>query len=50
LDEGTFGTCERCGKPIDERRLDALPTARFDAACQSELEVRQGLDESAPTL
>ena len=50
LDEGTFGTCERCGKPIDERRLDALPTARFDAACQSELEARQGLDEAAPTL
>jgi RNA polymerase-binding protein DksA len=24
---GTFGTCEACGKPIDEERLEALPWA-----------------------
>ncbi len=35
IDEGTYGQCERCGKPIDERRLEALPTARYDAACQA---------------
>ncbi|MFL6227554.1 MAG: TraR/DksA family transcriptional regulator [Pyrinomonadaceae bacterium] len=45
LDEGTYGNCERCGKPIDERRLEAVPTARFDAACQSEIESREGRDE-----
>ena len=50
IDEGTYGTCERCGKSIDERRLEALPTARFDAACQSELEARQGLGQDIPTL
>jgi DnaK suppressor protein len=50
IDEGTYGTCERCGKTIDERRLDALPTARFDAACQAEQEARMGLDEDMPTL
>ena len=27
IDEGTFGLCERCGKPIDPERLDALPYA-----------------------
>ena len=29
LEEGTYGTCEACGKPIDEERLEALPAARF---------------------
>jgi DnaK suppressor protein len=50
MDEGTYGDCERCGKPIDERRLEALPAARYDAACQSETETRQGLDADIPTL
>ncbi len=27
IDEGTYGVCERCGKPIDEERLEALPWA-----------------------
>jgi len=27
IDEGTYGTCERCGKPIDRDRLEALPWA-----------------------
>jgi RNA polymerase-binding protein DksA len=25
IDEGTFGTCRTCGKPIGEDRLEALP-------------------------
>jgi DnaK suppressor protein len=50
LDEGTYGTCERCGKPIPEARLEAVPAARFDATCQSEMETRQGLGEDIPTL
>lgn len=49
IDEGTYGECERCGKPIDERRLEAMPTARYDAACQSAIEASQGLDDM-PTL
>ena len=27
IDRGTFGVCERCGKPIGEDRLEALPWA-----------------------
>src|SRR5437763_16243231 len=49
IDEGTYGQCERCGKPIDERRLEAMPTARFDAQCQTEIEASQGAG-NAPTL
>jgi DnaK suppressor protein len=49
MDEGTYGECVRCGKKIDERRLDALPTARYDAACQTAIEEESGA-EDAPTL
>jgi len=49
IEEGTYGVCERCGKPIDERRLEALPTARYDAACQAQVEASEG-QEDAPTL
>ena len=44
IDEGSYGVCVSCGKPIDERRLEAVPTARYDAACQTLLEKSQGLD------
>ncbi len=29
LDEGTYGSCEACGKPIGAERLAAIPWARF---------------------
>ncbi len=47
IDEGSYGVCARCGKEIPERRLDALPTARYDAECQSLIEQSQGEDEHA---
>jgi DnaK suppressor protein len=47
LDEGTYGVCARCGKEIPERRLEALPTARYDAECQSIIETSTGEDEHA---
>ena len=45
--EGSYGICARCGKLIEERRLEALPTARFDAACQAAIESANGEDEHA---
>ena len=47
IKEGSYGTCARCGKLIDERRLEALPTARYDAACQALIESANGEDEHA---
>ena len=29
MDEGTFGLCERCGKPIEKARIKALPYANL---------------------
>ncbi len=44
LDEGTYGICEACGRPIDEERLEAVPAARFcrDDQQRAEREARGG--------
>jgi DnaK suppressor protein len=44
IDEGTYGVCEACGKPIDEARLDALPAARLclDDQATAERQARFG--------
>ena len=49
MKEGNYGICARCGQPIDERRLEAVPTARYDAHCQSLIESANGEDD-LPTL
>lgn len=34
IDEGSYGTCERCGRPIDAARLKALPHALLCMDCK----------------
>lgn len=41
IDEGRFGICEVCSKPISQRRLLAVPYARFCIKCQSEEEKKR---------
>lgn len=36
--EGAFGTCERCSEAIAEKRLEALPFARYCIDCQRAVE------------
>ena len=38
IDEGTYGTCRRCGRPIAEERLEALPYAELCIDCKREME------------
>jgi DnaK suppressor protein len=33
-----FGSCQSCGEPIDRKRLDAVPWARFCRSCQEQEE------------
>ena len=47
--EGSYGVCARCNNPIDERRLEAVPTARYDAPCQMIIESQNG-DDDLPSL
>jgi RNA polymerase-binding protein DksA len=35
VEEGTYGVCESCGRPIGEARLEALPAARTCIDCAS---------------
>lgn len=35
LDEGTFGVCERCRKPISPARLEAKPASVYCIDCAS---------------
>ena len=44
IEEGSYGTCARCGRPIEERRLEAMPTARYDAECQALVEEAKGMN------
>ena len=50
IDDGTYGTCERCDKQIEERRLEAVPTARYDAVCQEAVELEEGMADEISTL
>ncbi|HEV8132368.1 MAG TPA: TraR/DksA family transcriptional regulator [Acidobacteriota bacterium] len=34
MDEGSFGDCINCGKPVEAKRLEAVPWARYCIACQ----------------
>lgn len=42
LEAGTYGTCEVCGRPIDEERLAAVPAARRCAEHQLAAEASEG--------
>ena len=56
LDDGTYGTCEACGKPIGDDRLEAMPATRYclDDQALAEREQRiaaphEIVDEDEPT-
>ncbi len=38
LRDGTYGLCIDCGQPIPEKRLEAIPWAVRDRACQERCE------------
>ncbi|MDQ4133725.1 MAG: TraR/DksA C4-type zinc finger protein [Actinomycetota bacterium] len=44
LDEGTYGTCEACGRPISPERLEAMPATRLchEHQLEAEREARAG--------
>lgn len=40
IELGTYGTCESCGDPIGDERLDALPWAVLCVRCKAKGEAR----------
>jgi len=41
IDSDDYGICANCEDPIELKRLEAIPWARFCRACQEELESRR---------
>ena len=37
IEQGTYGTCDNCGQPIDPERLEALPQANLCLNCKAQL-------------
>jgi len=49
LEDGTYGRCQVCGRPIPDERLEADPTARFDVAHERAVEAAElGYGEAPP--
>jgi RNA polymerase-binding transcription factor DksA len=42
LERGTYGTCQACGRPIGEERLEAMPATRFCVEDQAKAERQAG--------
>lgn len=41
IDRDDYGVCSSCEDPIEIKRLEAIPWARFCRACQEEMENRK---------
>jgi RNA polymerase-binding transcription factor DksA len=48
VEDGTYGQCERCGKPIAKARLDALPEATLCIDCKAEQEAHTPIGRREP--
>jgi DnaK suppressor protein len=44
-DQGSYGACEACGRPIGEDRLQAVPEATRCISCQAAWEAGAGGDD-----
>ena len=48
IDDGSYGQCERCGKPIAKARLEAMPEATLCIDCKAEQEARTPIGRREP--
>jgi DnaK suppressor protein len=42
VEQGTYGTCQACGRPIGDERLEAMPATRFCVEDQAKAEREAG--------
>ena len=45
IEDGTFGICELCGKPISEKRLMARPVTTQCIECKTEEEKKERMED-----
>ncbi|HEY8226837.1 MAG TPA: hypothetical protein VIG25_16265 [Pyrinomonadaceae bacterium] len=48
IENGTYGQCVRCGKPLYVEQLKVMPTAKYGPKCQRAIEAAQQIE--TPTL
>jgi RNA polymerase-binding transcription factor DksA len=50
MDDGTYGTCESCGRKIAKARVEAIPFTRFCVKCaeENDLTPQVNLDDGRP--
>ena len=46
IDEGIYGRCENCGRPIVTARLDAIPATRYCTPCAENLQGAENLQRA----
>ena len=44
IENGTYGQCVRCGKPLWVERLKVMPTAKYGPKCQAAIEAAQQVE------
>jgi len=49
IEDGTYGVCEVCGRPIGKGRLEAIPEATLCLEHKAAAEERQGVETRLPT-
>ncbi len=49
IDNGTFGICESCGRPISEKRLMARPVTTLCIECKTETEHQEQVERQRGT-
>ena len=49
IENGTYGECVRCGKPLYEERLKLMPTAKYGPKCQAAIEAAQNRNADSLT-
>jgi len=49
IEDGTFGICDSCGKPISEKRLMARPVTTQCIECKTEDEQKERLEKMRGT-
>jgi DnaK suppressor protein len=49
VDNGTFGICESCGRPISEKRLMARPVTTLCIECKTEGENQERMERQRGT-
>src|SRR5262249_17299737 len=47
MNDGQYGICRRCGRPIAEPRLEAFPYVAYCIDCQAKIEREQALRAGA---